>query len=510
MTDGALGRSRLKPQYLCFMVELKHRAAAPQRIGSSAAHVQNDQWPGDTIDATLMPLPLTAVRLVPLLGLVVLTSVTPAAADEQRLFALFNEVVTQNPTRPVAHLLEATIVDGRVVSVVTRATVPGWIIAQQFDGPDASLAVTAGGRFVVWRQFDHVGAAERLALFDRVTGQVTLIGAALTAGVGVSDPTRPRLFAYYQNQIARVSAEAVVILPNTEGLLARAISQDGRRLYAVRRAPPAYGFREFVVLDSTTGELLRTVPFPEAFYTVPEMVLADDESKAWLSVLSLTGEWGIRAIDLISGSEVLAMPGATGLLLDEVGHRVVTAVTSDVPGTGTTLGEIRIFDTRTGAEIERTAVESLSALYVDGGTRTILAVSHEEHVTRSSRSCGPPVLRALFPEPGREPLISPFDSSTCFAVAFASPTRAPLFNTPVVSADRSVSLSWSGPPELTNGFVVEAGSAPGLADLASFSLDAGTTVTVPNVPSGSYYVRVRARNYIGLSVASNEARIDVP
>jgi hypothetical protein len=57
---------------------------------------------------------------------------------------------------------------------------------------------------------------------------------------------------------------------------------------------------------------------------------------------------------------------------------------------------------------------------------------------------------------------------------------------------------------------VEAGSAPGLADLASFSVDRGTTLAVPNVPSGSYYVRVRARNYIGVGVASNEVRVDVP
>jgi hypothetical protein len=98
----------------------------------------------------------------------------------------------------------------------------------------------------------------------------------------------------------------------------------------------------------------------------------------------------------------------------------------------------------------------------------------------------------------------------CIVVAFASPPVAPVFNAPVVSADRSVSLTWSGPPELTNGFVVEAGSGPGLADLVSFSVDGATTLTVPDVPSGSYYVRVRARNYIGLSVASNEVRVGVP
>jgi hypothetical protein len=132
--------------------------------------------------------------------------------------------------------------------------------------------------------------------------------------------------------------------------------------------------------------------------------------------------------------------------------------------------------------------------------------------------CSPPVLRALFPEAGRPPSITRFDSANwrfdsadcTINGAFASPPEAPLLNAPVVYGDRSVSLSWSGPPELANGYVVEAGSGPGLADLASLTVDGGTTLIVPNVPTGSYYVRVRARNYIGVSVPSNEVRVDVP
>jgi hypothetical protein len=206
-----------------------------------------------------------------------------------------------------------------------------------------------------------------------------------------------------------------------------------------------------------------------------------------------------------------------GLLVDEVRQRIATAnwATFQSSGgitSGTAGGQILIFDAQSGAEVERTFVEGYARLHFDRGTRTILAFSYSETTdfTLGLTSCGSHTVRVLFPDPARPPSISRFESPGCFVVAFASPPVAPLFNAPVVSADRSVSLSWIGPPELTNGFVVEAGSAPGLAGLASFTVDGGTTLTVPNVPTGSYYVRVRARNDIGLSVASNEARVDVP
>ena len=35
-------------------------------------------------------------------------------------------------------------------------------------------------------------------------------------------------------------------------------------------------------------------------------------------------------------------------------------------------------------------------------------------------------------------------------------------------------------------------------------------VTIPNVPRGTYYVRVRAVNELGASAASGDVRIDVP
>ena len=54
------------------------------------------------------------------------------------------------------------------------------------------------------------------------------------------------------------------------------------------------------------------------------------------------------------------------------------------------------------------------------------------------------------------------------------------------------------------------GSAPGLSNIFS-GLDVGlqTSFSASGVPPGTYYVRVRAGNYTGLSAPSNEIQIEV-
>jgi murein DD-endopeptidase MepM/ murein hydrolase activator NlpD len=69
-----------------------------------------------------------------------------------------------------------------------------------------------------------------------------------------------------------------------------------------------------------------------------------------------------------------------------------------------------------------------------------------------------------------------------------------------------VTLTWSGPGNAT--FVVEAGSAPGLSNLATARV-AASPVTFAGVPPGTYYVRVRAENAAGQSAPSNEIVLNV-
>jgi hypothetical protein len=91
-----------------------------------------------------------------------------------------------------------------------------------------------------------------------------------------------------------------------------------------------------------------------------------------------------------------------------------------------------------------------------------------------------------------------------------SPPGPPSFNSPTVSGS-TVTLNWTTPAVGgATRYVIEAGSAPGRSDLAV--VDTGgpsLTRVVTNVPSGIYYVRVRAVNALGAGVVSNERMIRV-
>jgi Fibronectin type III domain len=90
-------------------------------------------------------------------------------------------------------------------------------------------------------------------------------------------------------------------------------------------------------------------------------------------------------------------------------------------------------------------------------------------------------------------------------------TSAPLSLSATASGNTAL-LSWtppaSGGPVIS--YIIEAGSAPGLSNLASFNTgNAATSLTVPGVPNGTYFVRVRALDASGASLPSNEVVLAV-
>jgi hypothetical protein len=88
---------------------------------------------------------------------------------------------------------------------------------------------------------------------------------------------------------------------------------------------------------------------------------------------------------------------------------------------------------------------------------------------------------------------------------------APLYSPPAV-AGNNVTLSWTAP---TGGatplsYVLVAGSAPGLSNVAVIDLGSPATSVSGDVPHGTYYVRMGARGACGLGPLSNELPLVVP
>jgi hypothetical protein len=73
----------------------------------------------------------------------------------------------------------------------------------------------------------------------------------------------------------------------------------------------------------------------------------------------------------------------------------------------------------------------------------------------------------------------------------------------------TVALSWIPGPGSPTSYILEAGSAPGLANLASSDVGATTTFTATGVVAGTYYVRVRGRNACGIGAVSIEITVTV-
>ncbi len=91
-------------------------------------------------------------------------------------------------------------------------------------------------------------------------------------------------------------------------------------------------------------------------------------------------------------------------------------------------------------------------------------------------------------------------------VGCIAPPAAPPAPVATVSGN-TVALQWTAAAQATS-YIVEAGSAPGLADFAA--IPAGTTSLGGPVPPGTYYVRVRAVNQCGTGTPSEEIVVTVP
>lgn len=92
-----------------------------------------------------------------------------------------------------------------------------------------------------------------------------------------------------------------------------------------------------------------------------------------------------------------------------------------------------------------------------------------------------------------------------------APPSEPTF-LPLALAGNVVTLRWE-PPFFgpVTDYILEAGSQPGASNIAVLRLGStATSMTIPGVPPGRYYLRLRAVNALGVSAQSREHELVVP
>jgi hypothetical protein len=382
--------------------------------------------------------------------------------------------------------------------------------------PQQPPVVAGAGRFIVWGSATVGRPGGTLVAVDRLTGAVVTLPEI---GTVVNDPTATRLFAGSGAGITAITASGTTVLADTVGLSPVAIADHGGILYAtsvVDAGPPALS--QLHALDPTTGARIGSMPIGA---NVVQALPSSDGASVW--ILADTRD----TTPVVTTLRHLAVPSGVELLAIELASLPFNALSARIEGVNTTagrvfvstslfslpgsfsVGELRSFDTTTGAEVGNVELEGPSASFLDKTTSRLLTYA-ASRFSRPSLRCGTAMLHLTDASTGQQLSATSLGTDACLHVTFATPPPPPVLAPVVVTSTSAVTLSWTRTPELLTQVTIEAGSAPGLSDLAVLPVTTGTSLTIPNVPPGTYYVRATAWNHIGASVASNEIVVSVP
>lgn len=376
-------------------------------------------------------------------------------------------------------ILQADAEQGRVVAVFPIACA------------GTALRNTAEGRFLVWNEWCN-GVFGQLRGLDLTTGGQFALGPA--PGSLESHPSELRLLFPEAQTIVSLTPAGRTVVP-AAGCPGGPFTLSGNGTRLVQTCPSGY-----VVRTVATGAVVRTIA--RTADDVASPVLDEQGTAAYvlrMNAINFRTQQLVR-VDVGSGAESAprtslgdTIEGYGRLRLDRRTGRIVVG----------TSGFVEPFDPVSLAP---------AGTYRAGSTFSAPPVFHPVLARAYAWWSVQPLVDAVDPDRrialGQAAVAASGDSVADIAVAPHPPAPAGLGATVV---GRQVTLTWSAGARspLLTGYDLEVGSAPEASDLVRVPVTA-TSFAAAGVPSGAYYVRVRARNDAGQSAASNEILVTVP
>jgi len=360
-----------------------------------------------------------------------------------------------------------------------------------------------GGRYLVWGAYRpeayvlvrYDTRTREIALFpslsiqnnmwtavDRVNDRLVVLD---TASIYVLDVANLRVLGSVPTPITPLGFDAVS-LGVANGLI------------FIGHHPLYWDHGRTFVLDATSGALLQTVE------GVWQVEVARDESRVYLQGqgdvqgTAMVQVWDPRTLTTIATV-------TTDRFIDIIGGVVVSTI---VALQGETI-EVRAHEPTT-LDIVYSAVVPLpyypySLELVEPSPGSPIVLRTGTCVGFSCHSCIRVYDRATLSFV-RELWDAPFDVPGSRLVMIAPPDAPTNLRAEVV--DGGIQLAWNPPPDVGD-YEIAAGSERGVYNMGTVRTGGAAYLRVSGVPTGTYYVRVRAINELG-SAYSAELRVDVP
>lgn len=456
-----------------------------------------------------------------------LTLAASAPASAQRLFARVDPYLGELATAP-----------GRLGQLVSVAATP----AQCRDNSSPHSWTLENGRYLAW------GTNSDLCLVDLISGAVRLLPD--TGGPLVASPTNFALvFGLYGTLHLLTAPDAAMtpvdvpsrIVPGPLGYTfwSYALADAGRTLLVIESdlSPPIGGHviapPVLTRVSLATGAILDQRPLPWRIIVASIAASPADERVA----LVAAGVYGSPGGLLMIAPDTLAplafttavTPVAFGGIGPSVHWGSATRLVVSTFDSTTADAEVVLLDASTLSRLANLAdlvpvVPLLPGkrgrsvtpvLHGDPNAQVAFLIESETHVGSATFDTirVRATLKSFDLASGRPRDAA--DLSTFFgSLGLTLPERLFVIPTPVAPAGltgatsgSTVTLTWSAVAGATH-YVIEGGSAPGLANLAAFTVS-GTSLVVPGVPRGTYYLRIRAVGVGGQGPRSAETTVDV-